>query len=53
MAAPPLAEIFSTSPLKPLNSHETRQEARSQRPLPGLCFWVERKNKMAARPLIV
>ena len=24
------------------------QEARSQRPLPSLCFWANRKNKMAA-----
>ena len=28
--------------------HETWQEARSQRPLPSLCFWADRKNKMAA-----
>ena len=28
--------------------NETWQEARSQRPLPSLCFWADRKNKMAA-----
>ena len=28
--------------------NETWQEARSQRPLPSLCFWANRKNKMAA-----
>ena len=27
---------------------ETRQEARSQCPLPSLCFWADLKNKMAA-----
>ena len=44
-----LAETFSTSPLKRLNGiHETWQEARSQRPLPSLCFQADRKNKMAA-----
>ena len=26
---------------------ETWQEARSQHPLPSLCFWADRKNKMA------
>ena len=28
--------------------NETWQEARSQSPLPSLCFWAGRKNKMAA-----
>ena len=28
--------------------NETWQEARSQCPLPSLCFWADRKNKMAA-----
>ena len=28
--------------------NETWQKARSQRPLPSLCFWADRKNKMAA-----
>ena len=28
--------------------NETWWEARSQRPLPSLCFWADRKNKMAA-----
>ena len=27
---------------------ETLQEARSQRPLPRLCFWADQKNKLAA-----
>ena len=27
--------------------NETWQEARSQRPLPSLCFWADQKNKMA------
>ena len=30
------------------NSTKTWQEVRSQRPLLSLCFWVDRKNKMAA-----
>ena len=35
-----LAEIFSTSPLKPITEfNETWQEARSQTPLPSLCFF--------------
>ena len=29
------------------NSRKLWQEARSQRPLPCLCFWADRKNKMA------
>ena len=28
--------------------NESWREARSQHPLPSLCFWAERKNKMAA-----
>ena len=28
--------------------NKTWQEARSQRPLPSLCFWADLKNKMAA-----
>ena len=28
--------------------NETWQEAKSQCPLPSLCFWADRKNKMAA-----
>ena len=28
--------------------NESWQKARSQRPLPSLCFWADRKNKMAA-----
>ena len=28
--------------------NETWREARSQRPLPSLCLWADRKNKMAA-----
>ena len=41
-----LAETFSTSPLKPLNGI---QEARSQRPLPSLCF-SGRLEKQDGRP---
>ena len=48
-----LAETFSTSPLKPLNgiqrTFSTWQDARSQRPLPCLCFWTYRKNKLATQ----
>ena len=48
-----LGETFSTSPLKYLKRIQRNlQEARSQRPVPSLCFQVDRKNKMAARPLI-
>ena len=50
-----LAETFSTSPLKPLNKFkETWQEARSQCPLPGLCFSgrLEKKTRWPPLPLI-
>ena len=41
-----LAETFSTSPLKLLNGiNETYQKARSQRPLPSLCFSGRSINK--------
>ena len=41
-----LAETFSTSPLKTgLEFNKTWQEARTQRPLPSLCFLGQLEDK--------
>ena len=47
------SDIFDFSPWKRWTEfYGTCQEARSQCPLPSLCFGADQKNKMAARPLI-
>ena len=51
-SCPSVVRQRSTSPLKPLNwmeFNETWLEARCRPPLQGLCFWADRKNKMAAQ----